>query len=165
MAKPIAERVTCGPSTVHGCSLLRTLLNLSPLAMAVKDGQLVYRIANTAFADLFGLRQEEVVGRSDADLLPADFAASSEEWDQIVLTQEVPLAFAEQWPTARGERLFEVSRHPLPAEGDAGPKIAVVLNDITEKRATRGQRDRYVQAVEQSPASVVKAVTSENPSG
>jgi len=123
--------------------------------MAVKDEELVYRIANPAFCALLGLTREEVVGRTDADLLPADLAAGAETWDRMVLTENVPVAFAEQWPTPAGDRLFEVSRHPIADGNEAGARIAVVLTDITEVRRTREELDKYVQAVEQSPASVV----------
>jgi len=123
--------------------------------MAVKDEELVYRIANPAFCSLLGLTREEVVGRTDADLLPADLAAGAEQWDRMALADGIPIAFAETWPTPAGDRLFEVNRHPIDDDNTLGARIAVVLTDITEVRRTREELDKYVQAVEQSPASVV----------
>ncbi len=149
------QPATCQRASIDGCILLRTLLDLSPLPMAVKDGDLVYRIANPAFCDLLGLSREEVVGRTDVDLLPAPLAESAEQWDRMALAEGVGVDFAERWPTPAGERLFEVSRHPIEVGSTGVASIAVVLTDITEARRTREQLDQYVQAVEQSPASVV----------
>ncbi len=154
MADPTAHRTTCRQSSISGCTLLHALLNLSPLPMAVKDEGLVYQIANTAFCALLGLTPEEVVRRTDADLLPAELAEGAEQWDRMALAEQVPVVFAETWPTPAGDRLFEVNRHPIVNDGTAG-SIAVLLTDITEARQTREELDRYVQAVEQSPASVV----------
>jgi len=123
--------------------------------MAVKDEELVYRIANPAFCALLGLTPDEVVGRTDTDLLPSEVAGAAEQWDRMALAEGVPIAFAETWPTPAGDRLFEVRRHPIEDGDRVGTRIAVVLTDITEARRTREELDKYVQAVEQSPASVV----------
>jgi len=155
MAKLAAKGIPCHRSFIDGCTVLHALLNLSPLPMAVKDEGLVYRIANPAFCALLGLTPEEVLGRTDTDLLPADLATNAEQWDRMALAEAVPVAFAETWPTPAGDRLFEVSRHPVREGNEGSARIAVVLTDITEVRQTREELDRYVQAVEQSPASVV----------
>ncbi len=154
MADLTTHRILCRQSSISGCTILHTLLDLSPLPMALKDERLVYRIANTAFCALLGLTPEEVVGRTDADLLPAEIAEAAEQWDRMVLAEQIPVVFAETWPTPAGDRLFEVNRHPI-AGGTTGANIAILLTDITEARQTREELDKYVQAVEQSPASVV----------
>lgn len=95
MADSTTRRIPCSQSNVSGCAILQSLLEVSPQPMAVKDAALVYRIANTAFCALLGLTPEEVVGRTDADLLPADLASAAEQWDRMTLAERVPVAFAE----------------------------------------------------------------------
>jgi len=155
MAESQTPRVTCRQSTINGCQVLRALLDVSPLPMAVKDEGLVYQIANPAFAALLGLRPEEVEGRTDTDLLPADLATAAEGWDRIALAEGIPVSFGETWPTPAGDRLFEVTRSPIVGGNRLDAHLAVALTDISEARRTREELDKYVQAVEQSPASVV----------
>ncbi len=149
----------CNRTESEGSALVATLMEFLPLPVAVKGRDLAYRAASRAFCELLGLGWQEVVGRSDAELLPASLAEQGQEWDRVVLEEGLPVAFAESWPTAEGERTFEVTRHPI-VEAGAVTGIAVSLVDLTEQRRVREELDRYVQAVEQSPASVVITDTS-----
>ncbi|MBV8653112.1 MAG: PAS domain S-box protein, partial [Alphaproteobacteria bacterium] len=62
-------------------SLTKTILDVTPSAIWVKDEQGRFEIVNDAMADVFKKRKEELIGRRTTDLLPPDEAERILAWD------------------------------------------------------------------------------------
>src|SRR5450631_855496 len=62
-------------------ALLRSLIDSIPDLIFAKDIRGVYITSNKAFAKLLGRNADDVVGKTDLDIFPADFAVSVRERD------------------------------------------------------------------------------------
>ncbi len=83
-------------------SLTKTILDVTPGAIWVKDEQGRFEIVNDAMAELFRKPKEELIGRRTSDLLPPDEAEKILAWDGEAAVKE--------GVTIGGE-------HTLPVEG------------------------------------------------
>ncbi|MDB5747325.1 MAG: hypothetical protein JWP72_2173 [Massilia sp.] len=66
-------------------ALLDTILANVDAAIYLKDAQGRYLYANQPVLDLYGRKLEDLIGRTDRDLMPADLAARVTEYDNAVL--------------------------------------------------------------------------------
>src|SRR5439155_1196938 len=76
----------------------------SPAVMFLKDREGRYRLVNEQFLQRFGLRRDQVIGRTDLELFPRDQALSFAANDAEVLARGVPLQFEESARYIEGER-------------------------------------------------------------
>src|SRR5512133_1200620 len=81
---------------------LRTILDATTAVIYLKDADGRYLFVNRQFAELFGVSRDEVIGKLDRDVLPADVAAPLEAGDAGVLEARAPRQVEETLP-ARGE--------------------------------------------------------------
>ena len=130
-------------------SRLRTLVDTLPDLVWLKDTEGVYLACNTLFETFVGLPESRIVGRSDADLLPAEQASFFREKDMAVIAAGRALV-NEEWVTFAddGRRaLLETTKSPV-FDGE-GRLIGVlgVGRDITVARRTQTALARRVQEV------------------
>jgi len=93
-----------------------------------------YLMINRRFEELFGVRREDVVGRDDRDLWPADLAAAFMANDRNVLHAGGALQFEESAPHPDGPHTYLSVKFPL--LGDDGEPYAVcgISTDITDRK-------------------------------
>jgi PAS domain S-box-containing protein len=113
-------------------SLQRFLDHLPALAY-VKDGDLRVRMLNRTFLSMLGKEPAEVIGKTNAELLPGEFAAKISADDRQVLASGKTTTIEE---TLDG-REYETTKFVI--EDDRGPRqLGGITFDITErKRAER----------------------------
>lgn len=115
--------------------LLRAVLNAMPDLVGRLDGAGVYRGCNAAFAEFFGLRQDEVAGRTPRDFYPPDAADAIAAVHARLMAGGPPERLEVRVPDLHGRPvLFESLRVSLPgADGRPGGLIAI-NRDITARR-------------------------------
>ena len=119
---------------VAGEALLKAFTEHSPAIMFVKDREGRYRFVNPQFLQGFGLRREQVIGRSDAELFPHGQAAAFSSNDAQVLATGAAVQFEETARTVEGERVSVVIKFPVLDAAGAVAGIAGVATDITESK-------------------------------
>lgn len=116
----ITERKLAEIALEEKNALLSCLLNSIPDVIFFKDRNGVYQGCNPAFAELMGCGADEIVGRTDYDLLPAEIATGCLKTDfQVFETGES--VYQEEWvPYPDGHQvLLGVLKAPLrSASGD-----------------------------------------------
>ena len=115
---------------------LRTLVENSPDAMALKDTNKVYVHCNAGVQALLGLPDDRIIGRTDDDLF-ADkaIAAFLKETDEQVLRTGQPHRYEETIPAPDGTRRdLEVIKVPVRADDGEIAGVLAVARDITERR-------------------------------
>src|SRR5207245_2759271 len=86
----------------------------SPAVMFLKDREGRYRLVNEQFLQRFGLRRDQVIGRTDLELFPRDQALRFAANDAAVLARGAPLQFEETARYVEGDRVSVVAKFPLP---------------------------------------------------
>jgi PAS domain S-box-containing protein len=133
------ERRRARDDARRGEQRLRRALDLLPQCVLVKtlDGE--YLLVNEASAETYGMPTEEVEGRSEDDLLPADLAERFHREDRQVVESGEPLYVAEQHVDDgfAGERVEEVHKIPFDAPGTDEDAVLTVVDDVTQSYERR----------------------------
>jgi PAS domain S-box-containing protein len=121
-------------------ALLQSVLNSIPDLISRKDADGVYRGCNAAFAGFFGLREDEVVGRTTAELFREPEVAAVTAADERLLVHGQAERL-ELWMTATDGRrvLFETLRVPLPGPDGKPAGLLGISRDITARRRLEEQ--------------------------
>jgi PAS domain S-box-containing protein len=115
---------------------LQTLIQAIPDLVYFKDEHLTNIIANQAFSEWVGKPMDEVLGKADSELLPADIAAQCERSDRQVLERGRPVRGEEV--SENGEdgarQYFETVKVPLQNASGKVTGLVGVSRDITERK-------------------------------
>jgi diguanylate cyclase (GGDEF)-like protein/PAS domain S-box-containing protein len=123
---------------------LRAVAEHIPSGLYAKDAQGRYVYINPAAARLLGHEPEQVLGRSDEELLPADFAAGLRTADQAALAQGRAVRRDDRLPDPAGAPIELLAvRVPAP-----GPLVCGVWTDPTELRRTQAQLRHALEQLE-----------------
>jgi PAS domain S-box-containing protein len=115
---------------------LRAFADHSPALMFIKDLDGRYRFANRQFLERFGLRLEQVLGRTDAELFPRGQAHVFRANDAEVLAGRRPLEAEERARYMDGEHVSLVVKFPLFDPEGRVSAIGGIATDITERKLT-----------------------------
>ena len=122
--------------------MLRTLLDTLPEVVIVKDTDLHYVTANRQFCKIYGLSEEELIGKTDRDLLPRpEDAARFEEEDLRVLAGAETIIDRHLSETPIGLRWDESIRVPLRGPNDEIIGVLIAARDITDRMEMEAERD------------------------
>ncbi len=114
--------------------LLRTILTGIPGILVLKGKHGQYEVANPHFCQFLAKGPDEIVGKKDGDLFPAEEAKVAEKEDSEALKTGMPRAIEQPFSGAEGTHWYYVTRIPvLDDEGDAAG-ILLFGRDITELR-------------------------------
>jgi diguanylate cyclase (GGDEF)-like protein/PAS domain S-box-containing protein len=129
--------------------LLRAIIDNSRAVVFVKDRQGRYLLTNRRFDELFGVSEQEMAGRTDDDVLPAEVAAAVRAADQQVLASGEARQFEEIIPQADGPHTWLALKFPL--HDAAGQIYAVcgIASDITRRKRTEAEIQALNQNLEQ----------------
>src|SRR5207302_9197939 len=108
----------------------------SQAVMFLKDREGRYRLVNEQFLHCFGLRRDQVIGRTDLELFPRDQALRFAANDADVLSLGAPLQSEESARYIEGERVSLGDKFPVPDASGAVIGVGGVAPDITERTRT-----------------------------
>ncbi len=132
-------------------SLYRSLVDHLPISVCRKDLQGRYTFVNRAFCKLLDATESQLVGRCDADLLPADLAVKLEQAAQQVIKTGTLCESIEtlSWPD---DRVCYLQTIQLPIQDEQGNTVGtqVFFGDVTSLKQTEEDRNRYAADLERS---------------
>ena len=123
-------------------SYLRTLIDTLPLRIWLKDTENRYLAANRAEAEASGRPVAEIVGRSDADLWPAEVAEGHRAGDRAVMASRRRSKLEEALPGRDGAGQW-VETYRAPVLDEDGTLLGTVgaSYDISERKAAEAARE------------------------
>ena len=138
---------------------LRTILDATRAVIYLKDAEGRYLFVNRRFEEVFGLARDELVGKVDEEVLPADVAAILRGNDLRVLGSRAPEEVEEIIPAGDGPHTYISLKFPLLDAGGAPYGVCCVATDITERKRSEEalQRARESAERERQLAEAVRA--------
>jgi PAS domain S-box-containing protein len=114
--------------------LFESLLDNSPDVIYAKrkDGRYVY--INREWERVCGLNREQVIGRTDYDLFPPEFAKQFRSNDVAVLQTGKLIEYEEWVKTPWGEQLFLSKKYPMISAGGEVQGLCGLSTNITNQR-------------------------------
>ncbi|MFW6117290.1 MAG: PAS domain-containing protein, partial [Thermoproteota archaeon] len=121
----------------------------------LKDKSFRYLLVNDAYLDFLGIdSKEEVMGKTDFELLPQKLAEQCRESDQKVLREGKPVNEVEEGM----DSIFESRKFPVYlADGSVG--IGGLIRDITEQKraveALQAAEKKYRESIENANVGII----------
>lgn len=115
---------------------LRAILDHSPALIFLKDPAGRYLDVNRQFERTFNLPRDRILGKTDAELFPAEQASASRANDRLVLETKRPLRFEETVSYEDGLHTSLVFKFPLLTRDRLPYAIGGVATDITDRKRT-----------------------------
>ena len=140
--RELAERKRAQEALAREGTLLRTLMDSLPDAVFVKDRECRFIAANAAQLQLLGLQaQEQLIGRMDADFLPAETAEKRLIEDQYVIHSGQPILDREEGVTDREGKVRWLLVTKVPLRDSQGRIVGLVgvSRDITQHKRLQDQ--------------------------
>jgi rsbT co-antagonist protein RsbR len=119
-------------------AMLRAILDAAPSVIYLKDADGKYLFINKRYTDLFEMVSEQIIGKTDADFLPAEMANAVQANDREVLAQQQSIEREEIVATAQGINTYSSLKFPL--ETNVGRAVAGISTDITERKALEARQ-------------------------
>ncbi|MGA9362789.1 MAG: PAS domain S-box protein [Bacteroidota bacterium] len=137
--RDITERKRTDAALERERGLLRALIENLPSEISVKDTRGRIILANTAALAAFGAaREEEVLGKTDLDLVKPHLAEQHQTEERTILNTGIPLVNDEatRFSSTTGEIEKCILRTKVPLEDSHGERIGVlcVNQNITERK-------------------------------
>jgi len=134
---------------------LQSLIQAIPDAVFFKDVQGRHLLANKAVEEFFGMKQEEIVGKTNEELgMPPELAEYCQKSDAEIMRTQKPLRTEEQ--SSKGTEKIFLDTIKVPIFDDKGKAIGLVgvSRDITElklaEETLRKSEERYRTLFEES---------------
>lgn len=109
--------------------LLQALMDNSPAAILIKDAEGRFLFVNSWFERYFGLPKEEMIGKTDYDILPEETAERLMANDKKVIESGRPMEFEDEVLLGDGMvHTFLTVKFPIPAIPGA---VCAIATDIT----------------------------------
>lgn len=162
--RDITRRLQAEESLRQERNLLRTLIDLLPDYIYVKDTSSRFIIANKAVSALMGATPDSVVGRTDRDFFPPDLAAGFQADERRVLETGRPLINKEETCVdAQGRpRLLLTTKVALQDPNGRISGIVGIGKDITEQRLIETQRShaQKMESIGQLAAGIAHEINT-----
>jgi PAS domain S-box-containing protein len=126
---------------------LRSIMDNSPLIIALKDAEGRYVTANKFSIEIFGLTEDEIIGKTAYDLFPKELADDIREEERKVFETRSAIEVETIMPTPNGLRPFLTVKFPVLGASGNPIGIGLISTDITERKKLDRMKDEFVSMV------------------
>ncbi len=139
---------------------IEAIINSSSDLIFLKDKDFRYLVVNEECRKSFNLPSEDIIGKTDFDLMPRETAEECKRGDDLALKSDSPVHTEEH---VGGSWLHVVKQKVVDSEGNI-IGIAAVIRDITERKQAEEElekyRDHLEKLVEERTAELIKTNVS-----
>lgn len=128
---------------------LGCIVDSIPTPIWAKDSEGVYQMANKAFADALGMRWQDIIGKTDYDLFPAEQADKFRADDEVVINSCGVIEVEETVKDVRyGDRLWRTVKNSVCSVDNIGLLVVGISEDITEHVRRRESAKNAIRELE-----------------
>jgi PAS domain S-box-containing protein len=121
---------------------ITNILTYTPAVVYIKDKAGRYTLVNTRYEELFNVRNTDIRGKTDYDILPKQIADQFRASDSQVLAESRSLQVEEQIQQSNGMHTYLAVKFPIYDESGAISGVCGILNDITAVKKAQTQLRR-----------------------
>ena len=138
--------------------LLYDIINHNASLIFVKELNGVFKLVNKQVEDLFGKSTDYIIGKTDRDFLPDEYADIIRRNDRDVISGRESMHVEEFIPTSEGLKTFLTDRFLLRNSADEAISLVCISTDITPMRKALSEleksRETYRNIVTNVPGIV-----------
>jgi PAS domain S-box-containing protein len=139
-----AELASSNAALRENQELLQAVVDNTTAVISAKDLEGRYMLVNRGFEELFHMRREQVIGKTDHDLFPREQADGYRANDLLVLQQNRSIELEELAPQSDGARTYLSLKFPLSDPAGQPDGVCGISTDVTaRKRAEEVLRHSY----------------------
>ena len=121
---------------------ITNILTYTPAVVYIKDKAGRYTLVNTRYEELFDVRNAEIRGKTDYDILPEPVADQFRKSDLQVLNESCSLQVEEHIHQSDGMHTYLAVKFPIYDESGKISGVCGILNDITVVKKAQTQLRR-----------------------
>lgn len=129
---------------------LQTLMDMAPVPIYIKDRERRYVLANQVTHQMVGLEPNELIGRTDAEILPTEVEQLVAESDQAVLASGGSYEGEETVAVGNREHTFLTVKFPYVDDTGEIVGISGISTDITAKKEAEALQRELGEAQKQA---------------
>lgn len=150
LERDITRRVIAEKSWRENAALVKGLLTYSTSEIFIKDRKGRYILFNQTYEKALGRSHDEIYGKTDADLFPADLQMRFIEGDQKVISTKKPIRYESILEFRGRERVDIVQKFPILDEEGQVTGVGGIVLDITERAHAEKLRQDYERKMQAS---------------
>ncbi|WP_293148981.1 PAS domain S-box protein [Microcoleus sp. bin48.metabat.b7b8b9.023] len=132
-------------------NLLLTVINSTPTALFVKDIQGCYMMLNAAGASIIGKSFDDIIGRDDSELFPAEIAANITKTDRQIVTAGKTQVMEEELLVQGKLRTFLSTKNAYRDGQGEISGIVSIARDITDRKQAEVANRSLAAILEATP--------------
>ncbi|XYH93492.1 ATP-binding protein [Sorangium sp. So ce1128] len=129
-----AELASSNAALRESQHLLQAIVDNTTAVVSAKDIEGRYMLVNRGFEELFQMRREQVIGKTDHDVFPREQADEYRANDLLVLQQNRAIELDELAPQSDGVRTYISVKFPLRGPAGNPEGICGIATDITSRK-------------------------------
>ncbi|MBR7831189.1 PAS domain-containing protein [Actinospica sp. MGRD01-02] len=137
---------------------LLQVIDNSPAVIYMRDREGRYLLVNRRYEELFGIRREEIVGRTDFDMFPPEAAADFRANDLKALASGAAVQAEESVPQVDGAHTYITLKYPLTDIAGRHYAICGISTDITDLKRAEEEANRLNSGLESLNAGLESRV-------
>jgi len=140
---------------------ISSILKYTPAVVYFKDQDGRYILVNTRFEEVFGVKNENIRGKSDDDILPQTLADQFRKNDLKVLAENRSYQIEEHFPLDDGEHIYLSVKFPVYGETGEVRGVCGISTDITAVKKAQDQLRRLSASIMNSQEKERSAIARE----
>ena len=120
---------------------LQAILDNAAAVIFLKDLEGRYQLVNRRFEELFHIKNDDVLGKTDTELFSPEIASRFRENDEMVLKRGTPLLVEEYAPHDDGLHSYISMKFPLKEADGTVSGVGGLATDITDRKRAEEERE------------------------
>lgn len=140
---------------------ITSIFKHTPAVVYMKDKKGRYMLVNSRYEELFGVKNEDIRGKTDYEILPDDTANNFRSSDAKVLESKQDCQFTENIRHGDGIHTYLSVKFPIYDEAGSASGICAILTDITALKKAQDQLRRLSGSIMESQEKERSAIARE----